>query len=627
MRYQDTMIRLDEQGQANYSGYRIRILHPNALQLGNLSLAWRPSSGAPTVHMINVHRGNEVINVLDGASFEILRREDQLEAASLTGILTAVLHIEDLRVGDELEVAVTTRSNDPTLGSSVSGILFLAPEPAPGRFRMNLSWDSGQQPTVQMTPDFAAVAVRTQSAISLSFDNPDRVSLPNDAPPRYRWQRILEFSDFSSWQSISARFAPLYQQASLLDPQSPLKAEARRIASEHADPLDRARAALALVQREVRYIYIGMDNANLTPATAEQTWRRRYGDCKGKTALLLALLNELGIEAAPVLVNSGGGDDGMEARLPSPGMFDHVIVRATIGGSRFWLDGTLPSVAEPSLRPILPYQWVLPVTMQGTTIERLDWQPASQPDEISLFEIDARAGFDEPATITSTTIIRGIDALRQHIQFSPLTESQLLNAMRQQLIGDTWQSIDTVQWRYDPRAQASILRISGTGSVDWDTDAQIKRLSLPGGGFSPPQRRIRPSEQDQTAPYYNTPNYSCHVTTVRLPEHTKPSDWSFNSSFDTRLFGRNYYRAFQLRDGAVSMVRGSRIEQLEISADDARRYNALISSFDNSMARISYDPTHSEDGGDAGPVVPATYEIDWSGAHVPCVGSSPDSGE
>src|SRR3546814_13557358 len=103
--------------------------------------------------------------------------------------------------------------------------------------------------------------------------------------------------------------------------------------------------------RDVRYSYGGLGNGNLTPATAEETWQRRYGDCKGKTALLLALLARLGIEAEAVLANNSGGDDGLDGRLPNPGMFDHVIVRARIAGTTYWLDGTSPPVDGPGATP------------------------------------------------------------------------------------------------------------------------------------------------------------------------------------------------------------------------------------------------------------------------------------
>lgn len=428
VRRQDFLVHLDGKGQAHYTGYRIKILHPNALELGNLSLAWNPASGPPMVHAIKVHRDGEAIDILKKASFEILRREDQLEAAKLDGILTAVLRISDLRVGDELEVSMTIRSDDATLAQNDAGLLVLGPAPSPGRFRLGLSWIDGQKPALKMTPDLAAIAQKSERGVDVRFDNPPLLVPPKDAPARYQWQRALEYSDFSDWAAISRHFAPLFAKAATLGPNSALKKEAARIAAAHALPIDRARAALKLVQQDVRYIYVGLNGANLTPATADETWQRRYGDCKGKTALLLALLAEMDIEAQAVLANNGGGDDGLNERLPSPRMFDHVLVRAKIDGANYWMDGTMPPVVAPSATPTLPYRWVLPLTQAGNEIEHLAWHPSGKPDEVSLHEIDARAGFDQPARITSTTVVRGLKGLQQQVQFSSLDPNQLRSA-------------------------------------------------------------------------------------------------------------------------------------------------------------------------------------------------------
>jgi hypothetical protein len=623
VRRSESLIHLDARGQAHYLGYRIRILHANALQLGNLSIAWNPSAGAPAVHVIRVHRDGEAIDVLKSASFEVLRREGQLEAASLDGILTAVLRIPDLRVGDELEVGLTTPMSDPTLGPNDSGLLVLAPDPPPGRFRLGLSWAEGHKPHLKVTPDIAAFAKQGARGVKFDFDNPAMLAPPQGAPVRYAWQRVVEYSDFGDWAAISRHFAPLYAKAAALDSASPLKEEARRIAAAHQAPIDRASAALKLVQQEVRYVYVGLDGGNLTPATAGETWKRRYGDCKGKTALLLGLLAELGIEAVPVLVSNSGADDGLDQRLPSPRLFDHVLVRARIGGSDYWLDGTLPPVVGPSPTPVMPYRWTLPVTAQGSSIQHREWRPAERPDAVSLYEIDARAGFDQPARITSTTILRGIKGLQQQVELSGMDPAQLLSTLRQQMIGDTWQTIEDARWRYDLKAQASVMTISGTGTVDWDDDGDgAKSLTLPGGGFNPPEKRVRPAGQDQDAPYYNQPEFDCHVTTVRFPEATKARHWSYNTTFDTRIFGRNHYRAFDLRDGAIRMVRGSRVEQQEIDAATAKRDNGRIATFDNSMARISYDPSHDNSAAQADRRVPATYEIDWTADRVPCLSSA-----
>ena len=621
---QDIEVHLSGKVQAQYIGYRLKILQPAALQLGNISIVWNPIAGAPIVHDIKVIRGDQTIDVLKTAKFEILRREDQLEAARLDGNLTAVLRIPDLRVDDALEVNMTQFDSDPTLGQSQSGVLQLAPSPAPGRYHFQLSWDQGRNPNVKVTPDLAVAQQDGDRRIDFRLDNPPPISPPKDAPARYQWLRRVEFSDFADWASISRHFAPLFAKASTLGRDSPLVREAGDIARVHAKPLDRARAALKLVQQDVRYIYVGLNGGNLTPASADETWQRRYGDCKGKTALLLALLTQLGIEAEPVLVNTSGKDDGFEQRLPLPGLFDHVLVRAHIDGKAYWLDGTLPPVALPSAEPLYPASRVLPLTAKGSDLEKLAWHPAPSPDELQLIEIDARAGFDKPARLTSTSIIRGMKGLGQQAQFSAASNDQLLAAFRENAVGDFWQSIEDVQWHYDSSARASILKIVGTGTVSWEVDEGNGRsMALPGGGFSPPERRVRAAGQDQSVPFYTEPEYSCHVTTVRLPTFTQPRQWSAKPSFDQQMFGRRYHRAWELRDGAIRMIRGTRVDQPEIETALAERDNRRIAAFDNSMGWISYDPSETKGVVGKGETVPTTDEIDWTAADVPCLSSAP----
>jgi len=622
-RRQDVEIRLTAKGQEQYQGYRVKILDSSALPIGNISVAWNPGAGAPIVHGIKLFRDGQAIDVLKSASFEILRREDQLEAAKLDGTLTAVFKVPDLRVGDELEVDLTIFSSDPGLGHNEAGILLLGASPAPGRYHLGLSWNQGREPKIQPTADMTGAMVKGDRRIDLRFDNPPLLSSPKDAPTRYQWRRAVEYSQFADWPAVSRHFAPMFMKAATPAPNSAIRREASRIAAAQSRPLDRAAAALKLVQQDVRYIYVGLNGGNLIPATADETWQRRYGDCKGKTVLLLALLAEMGIAAEPVLVNSSGDDDGYDQRLALPQLFDHVLVRARIDGKTYWLDGTLPSVATPNVQPVFPFAWVLPLTVDGSGLEKLPWRPAATPDEINLFEIDARTGFDKPAKIVSTEILRGVKGLQKQVQLAPVTASQLLDVFRQNAIGDTFQTIDDVKWRYDQAAGASILTITGTGTFDWSDDgAGGKSLALPGGGFSPPERRIRAPDQNRDVPFYTKPDYTCHVTTVRVPTSTDAKQWSSKNSFDTRLFGRAYHRAWEMRDGAIRMIRASRVEQPEIDATAAQRDNARIAAFDNSMGWISYDPAGKKNSIGHGETVPATYDVDWTAANVPCGASA-----
>ncbi len=623
MRRQDTLVHLTKDGQSNFVSQKLRILRSQALEAGNISIAWNPDAGAPTVHRLLVHRNGQAIDVLEKTDFEILRREDQLEQAMLDGILTAVLRVPDLRVGDDLELAWTAPGHDPTLGNLSYGMLLLADAPAEGRLRLGLSWNEGQKPYLQLADSLSAITEQSTNSLDIRADNLETLVHPKDAPARFAWGRIAEFSDFKTWGAVSRRFDPIFSEAAQLAPDSPIKEEAARIAAAYGNDLERAQAALDFVQQQVRYVYVGLNGGNFTPASADTTWERRYGDCKGKTILLMAMLDEMGIEAQPVLVSNAGADDGLNERLPTPGLFDHVLVRAYIDGESYWMDGTMPEVVIADVDPIIPYRWVLPISASGSELEAVEQKPFALPQEMGLYDIDASAGFDQPARKTTVNVTRGIDGIVEYMQFTSISKAQLEEAMRNALAGETgWNEIEKVDYRYDRETKASILTIVGTGPVDWeDEGADAYSVFLPGGGFIPPGRRQRASSQDQEAPFYTKPTYSCYATTLRIPETTDIDNWSFNSTFDTAMYGRLYYRMMDRRDdGTIRLVRGARVEDPEITPERAARDNRRLDDFDNSKAYVYYDPDEKAPlvGYDLRPV-PAIDEIDWTGPTVPCL--------
>lgn len=622
IRRQDTLIHLDSKGQWTYLGQTFKLLHPQALQLGNVTLEWNPAVGSPVVHRLQIHRDGQSIDVLENAKFEVLRREDQLEQAMLDGKLTAILKVPDLRVGDELEFAATTPSEDPTLRERSFGALFIGPTPPPGRLRLGVSWEDGQAPMTKLSPDLEALAVRSANALDIRADNLKPSVITVDAPPRYNMMRIAEFSDFASWKEVSERVAAMFAGPSRLRPDSPVEQEIARIAAAHPDEASRALAALELVQEQVRYIYVGLDGGNFTPASADDTWERRYGDCKGKTTLLLALLRGLEIEAEAVLANNSGADDGTNERLPNPASFDHVLVRAKVDGKVLWLDGTLPGGYGPMERPLVPYRWVLPLSEKGKQLEKLAALPPSLPLEMGMYEIDARAGFDEPSRITWTRALRGTDGLLQHYQLAALSPGQLEAGMRNTLANDSnWVEVESVSYRFDRETLASILTVKGRARTDWQEDGEGSySLTLPGGGFSPPNRKQRSKDQDVDAPYFSAPSYSCHVTTVRLPDDTLLKNWGHNSVFDTKIYGRLYYRMMdRFSDRTIRMVRGSRTEEIEIVPVVAARDNERLDDFDNSKAVIDYDPTEeATPWGNRDPVALSTDPV-WLSGNPPCL--------
>ena len=87
-----------------------------------------PSRGGPisdtfVVHKLLILRGYQVIDVLKTQSFTVVRREPNMEAAMLDGVLTGNIQPEGLQVGDILDFAISMTSRDPTLKGHAQQVL------------------------------------------------------------------------------------------------------------------------------------------------------------------------------------------------------------------------------------------------------------------------------------------------------------------------------------------------------------------------------------------------------------------------------------------------------------------------------------------------------------------------
>src|SRR6201999_337134 len=61
------------------------------------------------------------------------------------------------------------------------------------------------------------------------------------------------------------------------------------------------------MQREIRYVGIEIGIGGLQPHSAADVFKYRYGDCKDKATLLIAMLNAVGVRATWVLVDTHRG--------------------------------------------------------------------------------------------------------------------------------------------------------------------------------------------------------------------------------------------------------------------------------------------------------------------------------
>lgn len=617
----DVQVRIDEAGQHFFESSAYRINTAEGLELGNLQIAWDPASGGPTVHTLQIVRDGEVIDVLRRQRFAILQREGGLEQSMLTGTLTAAMQIQGLRVGDVLIYEATVDTKDPTLGNHAVGAMSLPTLASDGTYRVAINWTPGNRPRWLATDDIRPLVQESDNGLILEMAQPAQYFPPEAAPLRHVVGRALEFTSFADWQDVSRTFEPLFRRAAVLPRNSELREDVARIMRTHADEAGRAQAALRLVQDQVRYVYVGLNGGNLMPASVAETWERRYGDCKAKTVLLLALLREMGIAAEAVLVNQQTGGDGIEVFLPSHASFDHVLVRATVDGQKVWLDGTRTGDTRLNSQPPELYANVLPLTAAGSDLEHLPYVPPAVPQRIELYTIDASAGVDQDAASTMRVIIRGTDALQLRAGLLALQPDALDQALRQLAGGEgAWATLDEVGWQFDDAEAALIIEARGSDRIDWNEpdDYAITGFAVTAAGFYPPPERRRPPQQDRAAPYVNAPgHYVCRVTTVRLPATRGTQGWLLDEEAMNQVIGgMAYWRMAELADGELRSLMSTRTMAREISAEEAASANAAIPGFDNSISHAylrRQGPTAPQLNVGAAGIdrVPSTSDVDW----------------
>jgi tetratricopeptide (TPR) repeat protein len=600
----DAQDKFNSDSEEHYWESVVRVQTSQGLsQAGNLSLAWMPDHDTMTIHKVHIVRDGQVIDVLaKGQTFTVIRRESNLEVAMLDGALTGALQIEGLQVGDIVDLAVTLVRRDPVLKGHAERFAGLPGMPA-ARMRIRELWPDAKPMRWRATAGIDPPRITTGpegTELAIDMANAKAPQPPRGAPARYSNVGQIELTDFQSWGDLSALMAPLYQQAATLTAESPLKAEAAAIAAASADPKVRAAAALKLVQDKIRYVFLGMNDGGYVPADADVTWSRRFGDCKGKTALLLALLNALGIAAEPAVVSSSRGD-GLDAQLPMIGLFDHILVRATIDGKVFWLDGT--RMGDRSLDDIAvpPFKWALPIRPDGAAPEALIVPPFDKPQAASLIRFDASGGLDVPAPVHAETIFRDDGAIMLNLQLANLSRQDIDRSLKD-AFRKRYQDIDVQHTEavFDAATGQERISMDGVANMSWVTNpaSGVRRYETASGvvGWKPDYQREPGPDRD--APFaVNYPHFMTATEIVVLP-HGGAGFHIDGIDVSKTVAGMEIKRTSRIVDGVFTLETSAKALAPEFPAAQAPSAAATLRALADDTVYVAapkpYYPTNDE---------------------------------
>lgn len=246
-----------------------------------------------------------------------------------------------------------------------------APEALP------LSW------VTRLLPATPANDVRAAGRRRLTFEYRDlpKIEEPEPGlPPDVPRLPYVAFSTGASWAEIAKRYSAIVDQAIRGSDVSQLTAAADGVPSQE-EAVARVLAKLA----EIRYTAVELGQGGIVPRTPDETLRRRFGDCKDKSVLLVAALRALDIPAYVALLSAGEGEADIEPTLPGLGSFDHAI--AVVPGSPpIWIDPTDPYARAGELPLADQGRYALIASPTATGLSRTPEASAAENREVETRE-------------------------------------------------------------------------------------------------------------------------------------------------------------------------------------------------------------------------------------------------
>lgn len=409
----DRQLRIEDRGSSFYAHFVMRLGNQSAVdEESHVQITYRPSTQRIVLHSLQLRRGGKTIDQLQRARISTLRRELDLEQGIIDGDLTTSIVLEDVRVGDILDYSYTLITAEDGLGTPFSES-FTTQWSIPARYSyLRILHPVARKLAFKASNTADQPTSRVDGAWrELAWQWRDVQSLPRDEgrPGWYVHYPYIDISEAHSWQEIARWAARLYPKATL---SAELKSLIAQLQSSADTPEERIIKALRFVEDEIRYTGIEIGAGGYQPQPPDVVLKRRFGDCKEKSYLLVTLLQAMGVDAQPALVNTYRKHATPTVLLPSAAAFNHMIVRVQHAGKVYWLDatrtlqgGSLYNVQQANFGAAL-------VVDDAGQFETIPEPTLKAPNESVLKRFDLKAGVFAKAAMKVETTYLGAESDR-----------------------------------------------------------------------------------------------------------------------------------------------------------------------------------------------------------------------
>lgn len=476
----DNQIRVERDGtRASYTRYTETAVNKTGVETSSqINIDFDPAYQKLVLNHLAVIRQGEVIDKIDEARLSIFNREDDLDSLIYNGDLTLNVLLEDVQPGDTIDYSYTRFGANPVykgLFSYAQGLRWNVPL---HRQNLRVLWGKPNALNIETRYTDLTYVERELNGFTeyvFSMEDEPPLVISSETPDWYDPYDAVYFNETADWGEVIDWAYPMYQFG---DTHPDIRAVANQILASHHTTNEQIVAALQYVQEKVRYVGLEMGQNSHMPTPPNETLALKYGDCKDKTALLIALLNALGVKGYPALVDTDYATSLVN--LPAGvAMFNHVIVKVEHNNQAYWLDPTLSAqfgALDDIYQPDYGYGLVLKAGEQDLTFMAVNGA-TNQESIVERYTIPENVTdpirFDVESTYTGYEAMRVMWRLEQDGQKN--VEQDYVNYYQRRYPGLSL--VDSLV--VDNNTQSGVLRTNETYSISefwekgdehWETD-------------------------------------------------------------------------------------------------------------------------------------------------------------
>jgi len=383
----DTQIDVDKNHQ--YTHKVIKIIDNIGIQnASNIDITFDPTFQKLYFHQIHIIRQGSKINHLDLSKINVIQREMNAENYVYDGSLSAMINLSDVRSGDIIEMSYSMTGVNPIHKGTYSDIFYLNDFEPIGELSLRVLSEKELSITHRNASIKHEISKNEQQIEYLWHkSNIDSEELEDNIPI---WANPLEsvfITSYKTWKEVVKWGIDVFDVDEISDRE--LLQKINQIDEFNETDGEKIEAVLNFVQDEIRYLGMESGIGAYKPFSPNKVFKQRFGDCKDKSLLMSKMLQKMGIQANPMLVNTSLGDE-LNNINPSPELFNHCVVKVDSNEWEFYYDPTISNQGGNYKNTFFPsYKTGLVLKKGNDTLEEIFQNSEGRVEVFEEFKVDS----------------------------------------------------------------------------------------------------------------------------------------------------------------------------------------------------------------------------------------------